>query len=97
MKASEVYRKAAERIASRMFSQGEHYCACYAITLADKESEEENKAMFSDWFMPEGKFKEQYWFGDTYDKEARKERILALCFMAAIAEDEERGKRRGSS
>ena len=100
MKASEVYRKAAKEVADLPFMNG-HRCCCGAIRTAlqdaSKEVREGAVARFAEVFKPRGKNIEYYWFGDYEDVENQEPRVLALCFMAAIAEDEERGNRRRSS
>jgi hypothetical protein len=80
MKLSESYLKAA-----RLIDSGKHLYCCTAIMSAGAFVTD-----FEDRFRPKRLPKdhnEQGWYG--YPEEtAQSERILALCFMAAICESE---------
>ena len=71
--------------ARRIFSGKESY-ACHAI------SDARLKERFVDIFMPDGWTKEQHdaalfgWFGAPFLRSAFEERLVALCFMAAMVE-----------
>lgn len=93
MKASEVYRKAAKSIAELK----EDY-SCIAICNVHDQG-------YFAGFPLRDEYRENFIKGDECHLQAmiercanrREIRVLALCFMAAIAEDEERGKGRRSS
>lgn len=82
MKASEVYREAAK------FCFDNDSFSCCAITHKPDPEGLYRWALRKEYealFKPEGGF---YAWGDMWGDESRKCRILALCFMAAIAESE---------
>lgn len=91
MKASEVYRKAAEYLdAQTLFYNG----ACLAIDkVRDGPMRCDNDHLCHACAMEE-LFKDDrhvgYWLGGDPNAENKPVRVLALCLMAAIAEEEER-------
>jgi len=100
MKASEIYLDAARQLAER-----ESDYSCVAIMEATSDDGEDsvhcapylslfaptNDEYFCSWSdNPETRLQLAYGWG----QESRDHRTLALCFMAAIAEDEERPSKR---
>lgn len=94
MKPSEVYREAA-----LLVERGHERFACHAICAVlflEENAHNEYSKKFSEWFRPEES--RVAWMvdynGADDDPEnmetSQDRRVLALCFMAAIAEDEER-------
>lgn len=88
MKLSEIYRNAA-----KLIERNKTAFACFAIDDACRGNRllaKEPQLEFSGLFRPIGKGANESWFrdaGSTPD-ERRNIRILALCFMVAIAESE---------
>jgi hypothetical protein len=86
MKASAVYRKAAE------IADSERVVGCYAIDLASGEGYGIGPAYdsFEDYFKPENAYELGWgWFGDCMNPTLQNSRVLALLLMAEIARDEE--------
>ncbi len=92
MKASEIFAQAAE------VAFLEKSCGCYALEQVCQQGYMRGQIFdkFADVFGPTNKTAIQIggWWGDCDDKENQNARLLALCFMAAIAEDEERARKR---
>ena len=92
MKASEIYAKAAEEL----YERGNGWGACEAISaclvrhIASPCTFRED---FEKLFVPKNPQRGAYWFG-LFTDENHEARILSLCFMAAIAADEERSNKR---
>ena len=97
MKASEVYLRAARQIARERgyWAKG----CCNAIINIDKECGESSKKEFAVLFSPSHQ-RFNYWamqwmdnpdYGD-WDDEVKRCRVLALCFMAALTEWDEKHK-----
>ncbi len=92
MKASQVYRKAAQRI-ERGFSDR----ACYAINavlglpLSAKSAE---KMAYVDQVLCGSEITSYLYSAEDEMNGWMDMRVVALCFMAAIAEDEERTQKR---
>lgn len=80
MKPSEVYRRAAELIAS-----GEEKACCVAIYTVTENVEHIIKSDFTKYFEPRGKYN-YFWFGD-FTPENQRARELALYLMAEIAKE----------
>lgn len=86
MKSSATYLRAAEKI----FLGKEYYC-CKAICSSSYETDK----AFNEFFRPtrtdkDGYYYHLYGFWDGVSVKTQKERVLALLFMAAIAESEGR-------
>ena len=90
MKLSEVYRKAAEMIAVRNI----YSCCAVDMVCGSKNMNDWSPATkeYQQRFGNKNGFLPISYFTDEEDP--RGLRILALCFMAAIAEDEERSRKR---
>lgn len=88
---SDVYLKAAEFI-----KDGVGHGCCFAICqAASNEIVDEALDDFIDLFKPdagEGGF--LWWWGNVESRRAQNQRILALCFMAAITEERHARKQR---
>jgi hypothetical protein len=89
MKASAVYRKAAELI-----DADEHYGCCdsinYLVTGECCPSPDCREAQqFASHFLPEGISKSWAYWGDHWGDDRRECRVLALLLMAEISRDEE--------
>lgn len=94
MKDSQVYRKAAEMIASDPNYRRKGYPSCYAISAACRRAEgfEHLQAEYITLFKP-GRDSEAFWgMGWSRDNPSIRNdcRTLALLLMAAIAESEGR-------
>lgn len=97
MKRSEIYRNAARRIERK-----QNTYSCVAIEMACKGRDyEDAKEFYGETMSPRGDgvmysfdfLDEEY--ADEFDKQfARDHRVVTLCFMAAIAEDAEKRKRK---
>jgi hypothetical protein len=88
MKRGEIYREAARLLECFEISHG-----CHAIERAtnyDVALFYPAIDAFAEYFKPRSCGKTRTWFGEGFNDENRDRRILALCFMAAITEDEER-------
>lgn len=87
MKASEIYRKAAERVTLRR-DDGQYPYACIVIdgVMIETQCWGDHRDRFIEWFSPHPD--EYVFFGDTTGANSLR-RSLALLFMALIAEDEE--------
>lgn len=86
MKASEVYRKAARRI-----SDYRNSLSCIAILEADQH-ERGLRERYSSLFSPHSFSTASTAWGYEWGAGRRQCRILALCFMAALTEYEEKHK-----
>ena len=85
MTKSEIYLRAAKRL----HSVREYYGCCDALFDVSLTPLNYDRAYdtFAEYFKPVGAFSWLYWWADPpKDKEAR---LLALCLMAAITEDDE--------
>jgi len=97
MKPSEIYRKAARMLEKR---QAVHTCSCLVIQEALGRIGDANfspvTARYIALFKPDGKGESDIWGNEwAGDENSRRDcRVLALCFMVAIAEDSEITKRR---
>ena len=94
MKRSEIYREAAKRM-----ENGKYCFSCFAVAIVAGESSNGSAVKFYErWFKQRGSG--SAWMVDFPGHEpedmasARDRRVLSLCFMAAIAEDEERSRKR---
>jgi hypothetical protein len=99
MKRSEIYREAARRVDRNRDRLGAYAWSCCAVSMVaigeDKSSPEAKD--YADTFAPEYVAR---WSGDAENRlqgafdeagcDAKALRVLALLFMAAIAESEER-------
>jgi hypothetical protein len=90
MKASEVYLKAAMRMAAKK--------DCFSCTSIERASNGQGEPFIKKYaaiFKPCGVETEGIWFGDCACRtdENLGVRVLALCFMSAIAADEDRSTR----
>lgn len=93
MKLSEIYREAAWRIEG-----GHEKYGCIAIEgvaavwddgmIVNWSHVDTAIASFSEYFRPENTYSRDPWFGRACTANQQNRRILALCFMAAIAESE---------
>ena len=89
MTHSEIYAEAARRMEA-----GDHGCSdtcgysccALAVLCSHDDDNAEYKAVQGAYREI---FAESYWWGKPKRPDHQDERILALCFMAAIAEDEE--------
>jgi hypothetical protein len=100
---SQIYLEAARRVDRNRDPLCEYAWSCCAVSMVaigeDKRSPEAED--YADTFAPECV---EQWPGDAehrlqgayaeVGRDAKALRVLALCFMAAIAEDEERSSRR---
>jgi hypothetical protein len=103
VKRSEIYREAARLLESG--SPGIYGWSCYAISLAEGLPFRVTDVVreYTETFSPfsgrrlrtvSARYRAHTW-GTQWDRSERHDcRVLALCFMAAIAEDEERSSRR---
>lgn len=95
MKASEIYRRAAE------LQDTGQYSSCYAVNEAvtgDARKPTKEAQKYAALFSPrENHDPDESWGLEWADNPwfwgVNECRVLALCFMAAIAADEERAKR----
>jgi hypothetical protein len=84
---AEAYWRAADEVATTMFIPGEHKACCTAIIdTAPPDIEKELLSGLATYFRPDDIKPGEYWFGEPTGSDARKVRILALCFMAAMVE-----------
>lgn len=84
-----LYRKAARLLEKHPGK----WAACGAIRVVIGEARvrveapnEPEVRAFSAFFAPDPKFPNGFWFGDCEAGKANDERIMALCFMAAMVE-----------
>ena len=77
-----VYRKAAARIANKPYDQHRHWCCCDSLF---ESSGHDLIGAFSIFRNPKsGQY--DFWFGSVKVGINKEQRILALCFAAAMAE-----------
>ena len=94
MKPSEIYREAARRI------EVENDYSCIVLAQATDPLYESGKAdRFTEEYETVRKYVDMFGDGNSIELQHRLEnsqdlRVLALCFMGAIADDEERRSRR---
>ena len=91
MKPSEIYAKAAQRI-----ERGESSRACWAIQEVLNESRLYDSRLRAEYVDRVLCGEEATWvlYDSISHEKAQEIRALSLCFMAAIAADEERAKLR---
>jgi hypothetical protein len=85
MKRSELYEEAAERL------DGGYDCGCCAAIYNANPIDSGAERAFAELFRPDNATNGVYWWDGCCceDESTRGPRVLALCFMAAIAADEE--------
>jgi len=88
MKRGEIYRKAALEMEQII---GAHYYSCWTIDdVSDSDgSARDAKTFYAKFYKPHRARMDDGWFSDIPLDDINGYRVLALCFMAAIAEDEE--------
>lgn len=90
MNPSEIYRKAAELIA-----RGTQQHSCVAISIVVNYESFHERQSYGALFRPSRRVGSNDPWGEWWSEESkvcRDCRVIALCFMAAIAEDEESAK-----
>jgi hypothetical protein len=93
VKRSEIYREAAKRMAERgpFGEDGEERYSCDQIWMSSPFGAFDLREEYSELFRPDPTSRSCFWLNSSLRPYERHEwRLTALCFMAAIAEDEER-------